>query len=337
MHALAVAEKHSWYNGFIRETPELYGKSGTMRLKPTNDFLFQKLFGEEEAKDILTSFLNAILHLPDHRKITDIRVIANTQLNKELLTSKGGRLDILAETENRELINVEMQLTNYRDMVRRTLFYSSRLFHGSIRTGEDFKELKRTITINIMDFNLDELSGISDFHSTFHFYETILREVRLTDAVELHFIELPKFRKAAKDLSEPLHRWLLFLEEKPPENELEAMMEMDEMIRKAEERLEYLSADEETIRLYEWRENARIEWNSWVNEARRQGLEQGIQEGIQQGIQQGIELGKEQGIQQGARQREREIVLSMLRKGLDPAFIAEVTGLSMNEISEIQE
>ena len=315
MHALAVAEEHTWYNVVVKETPDLYGKPEIVRLKPTNDFLFQRLFGDEEAKDILTAFLNAVLNPPSDQKITDIRIIGNTRLNKEFLRSKGGRLDILAETENRELINIEMQLTNYRDMVRRTLFYSSKLFHGSIQSGEDFKELKRTITINILDFHLDELAEIPDFHSTFHFYETIRRKVRLTDAIELHFIELPKFRNAAKDWREPLHRWLHFLEEKLPQNELEAMMEMDEMIRKAEERLEYLSSDEETIRLYEWREHARIEWNSWLNDAKRQGMEEGME--------------------QGAQQRNNEIALALLRKGLDPALIAEVTGLEMDEILKL--
>ncbi|HEX7055676.1 MAG TPA: PD-(D/E)XK nuclease family transposase [Bacilli bacterium] len=109
---------------------------------------------------------------------------------------------------------------------------------------------------------------IERFHSTFHLYEDHERDFKLTDVMEIHFIEYPKFRSISKDMNDPLHRWLMFLEEDLPEQQLKELMEMDPIIRKAEERLEWLSSDEETRRMYEFRENSRIERNSLMAKQR---------------------------------------------------------------------
>jgi predicted transposase/invertase (TIGR01784 family) len=82
---------------------------------------------------------------------------------------------------------------------------------------------------------------------------------------------MPKFRKASKDINNPLHRWLLFLEKDIPKEMLKEVVKMDPVIRKAEERLEWLSSDEETIKLYKAREEALIEKMSLINEAEERG------------------------------------------------------------------
>ena len=56
------------------------------RLKPTNDFIFQKLFGEKESKNSLISLLNAILKPDTEEELVDLNVIENKQLSKEELT-----------------------------------------------------------------------------------------------------------------------------------------------------------------------------------------------------------------------------------------------------------
>ena len=50
---------------------------------------------------------------------------------------------------------------------------------------------------------------------------------------------------------------------------------MDSAIKMANDRQAYVSADEETIRIYEMREKARLDWNSSINHARREGLKEG--------------------------------------------------------------
>jgi predicted transposase/invertase (TIGR01784 family) len=194
-------------------------------------------------------------------------------------------------------------------MPRRSLFYLSKLYADSIKSGGRYEELKKTIAINIVDFRLFDFER---FHSTFHFYEDNEHRFMLTDAMEVHFIEYPKFKSARKDLDDPLHRWLLFLDEKLPEDQLKELVEMDPVIGKAEERLEWLSSDEETIRLYEAREHSLIERNSLIADGEARGHEKGKAEA------------------------KAEVALTMIRKGADDALITEFTGMSSDEIAALR-
>ncbi|MEF9953585.1 MAG: Rpn family recombination-promoting nuclease/putative transposase, partial [Clostridium sp.] len=189
------------------------------RLKPLNDFIFKKLFGEEETKDNLIALLNAILD--------------NKELVKELVDDKTGILDVRAKTSDGTQIDIEIQLTNQHNMDKRTLWYWGKLFNQGISKGEDYNKLSKVITINILDF---EYIPLEKFHSKFHLWEDEDKDYMLTDLIEIHFIEIAKFRKLIhKDLKDnKLHRWLTFLREDISENELKELMEMDKDIKKAE-------------------------------------------------------------------------------------------------------
>ena len=71
----------------------------------------------------------------------------------------------------------------------------------------------------------------------------------LTDVVEIHFLELPKFRnKKNKDYREnDIERWLMFLQKYISETTLKELIDLDAIIGKAEQKIEYLSSDEETM------------------------------------------------------------------------------------------
>jgi predicted transposase/invertase (TIGR01784 family) len=110
--------------------------------------------------------------------------------------------------------------------------------------------LKKTITINILDF---DYVGISNYHTVFHLWEDKNKDYKLTDVLEIHFIELSKFKKVQPDFKKPIDRWLLFLEDSPKEV-LEMAMKEEPAIEKAEKVLEYLGTNEEMVRYYELRE-----------------------------------------------------------------------------------
>ena len=96
----------------------------------------------------------------------------------------------------------------------------------------------------------------------------------LTDVVEIHFIEMAKFRKLEnKNLKEDkLQRWLSFFSEDISEKELEELMDMDVDIRKAEEKIEYLSSDPQTLELYKARERSLHERTNIISTAKDEGV-----------------------------------------------------------------
>lgn len=282
------------------------------RLNPANDYLFCRLFGEEESKPLLIGLLNALLSRTGTAAIAELKLMNGKLLTKRLLKDKGSVLDIRCET-GREQINVEMQLGPYRHMDKRSLFYVSRLLAGSIRAGEDYASLKKTIGINLLDYALFPLES---YRHIFQLCKEGEERFRLTDLLELHFVEFPKFRAAPFAADDPLHRWLRFLDRRASHQQIKELTAMDETIKMAEDRLAYLSEDDTTRMLYEAREKAERDRISFLKDAWERGIEEGEQKGRQEGIQ--------------------TVAKNLLREGADPQTVSKVTGLSLPAVLELK-
>lgn len=271
------------------------------RLKPLNDFIFKKLFGEKGDEKILLSFLNAILKRTHKEKLIDVKIIENKELSKELINDKTGRIDVRAVTTKGEQIDIEVQLTDQGNMDKRTLFYWGKLYLEGIKKGEDYEKLSKVITINLLDFDFLDTKS---YHSSFHLWEDIERTL-LTDLVEIHFIELPKFRRIENKNynEEELHRWLTFLEKDISTELLIKLINMEPAIKMAEEKLEYLSSNPETIALYKAREESLHERANMINTAEKRNS---------------IKIAK-----------------NLLSLGIDKNIIVESTGLSLDEINKL--
>ena len=303
-----------------RQNPHTIGVEedlGPVLLPPTMDFVFKGLFGHEKKPEILISFLNAVL--TPEEPITSITFKDRT-LDRRYRKDKVGVLDLLAQTDKGELVNVEVQLADENDMIERSLFYWSRLFSGQLESGHFYDQLERTICINILDFNLMDTD---DYHSSYRLKERD-RNDELTDLLEIHYIELKKM-KDIKDVSEvktQLEAWIEFL--KHPESRVSyELAHQHETIREAKEELLALSCDRKYRLHYEAR------FKEWMDRLNR--MHYAEKKGIQQGIQQGIEQGIERGIQQN-----KVEIAKQLMDVLDVQTIAIKTGLSLDEVLQLK-
>ena len=290
-------------------------------LSPKVDFVFKKIFGNEKHPNILISFLNAVIKPTDLIKSVQIK---NTDIEKEHIEDKYSRLDIKAVTNNGEHINIEIQVKNEYNMIKRSLYYWSKMYEGQLKKGQDYDTLSRTICINILDF---KYLKNDNFHNCYRLKEKNTNE-ELTDVMELHFIEIPKLRKLenTEDISDMLEAWITFIES--PTSELIDKLEMSsDEIKEAKEELLRLSGNDKERERYEKRFESLLEQNSLLANAERKGLQKGIQKGIEKGIQKGIEKGKKEGI--------IEIAKNLLDI-LDDKTIAIKTGLSLEEIKELR-
>ena len=238
-------------------------------------FIFKKTFGEEETKDNLIALLNAILSRKDRDKLVTLEIVENKELTPELIEDKTGIIDVRAKTEDGTQLEIEVQLTNQHNMDKRTMWYWGEMFSEGIKKGSDYKNLTKVITINIVDFEYIKIPN--KFHTTFHLWEDETKDYMLTDVVEIHFIEMAKFRKLKdKNLKEDkLQRWLSFFSEDISNKELEELMDMDVDIKKAEEKIEYLSSDPKTIELYKARERSLHERANMISGAKDEGIDIG--------------------------------------------------------------
>ena len=295
-------------------------------LDPKMDFVFKNIFGSEKHPNILISFLNATLKPKDLITAVEIK---NTDLNKGYIEDKFSRLDVKATTSNNEIINIEIQLKNEYNMIKRSLFYWSKLYSEQLNEGEDYSVLKRTICINILNF---KYLKTRKFHSGYRLKEIYSIE-ELTDVVEIHFIEIPKLEEGT-DEKDMLVAWIEFL--KNPESEKVRSLEMSiDEIREAKDELIRMSNDDTQRELYEMRAKTLKDKISALNEAERKGIKKGRQEGIKEGLQKGIQEGLQKGIQEGEKSKAIEIAKSLINIGLDKETISKSTGLDLNEIEKL--
>jgi predicted transposase/invertase (TIGR01784 family) len=290
------------------------------RLNPLNDYIFKRLMEETES---LIVFLNSVLSAKDQQRLVSLEIIDNKELTGELISDKTSRLDVWAKTADGMQINIEVQLTNQHNMDKRTIFYWGKLFLDGIKQGEDYRNLVKVITVNILDF---EYLKLDRFHTKYHLWEDEEKQYMLTDLIEIHFIELPKFeRLAQKDFKgNPLHRWLKFLDKNTSEEELKELCEMDQVIKNAEAKLEYLSTDAKTIALYRAREAALHERANMIYSAKEEGREEGRTEGLVEGETKGILKGK------------LAMAKNFLLMGMAAETVAKAAELPIEKIIEIQ-
>ena len=279
-------------------------------LDPKMDFVFKNIFGSEKHPNILISFLNATLKPKDLITAVEIK---NTDLNKGYIEDKFSRLDVKATTSNNEIINIEIQLKNEYNMIKRSLFYWSKLYSEQLNEGEDYGVLKRTICINILNF---KYLKTRKFHSGYRLKEIYSNE-ELTDVAEIHFIEIPKLEEGT-DEKDMLVAWIEFL--KNPESEKVRSLEMSiDEIREAKDELIRMSNDDTQRELYEMRAKTLKDKISALNEAERKGIKKGRQEGIKE----------------GEKSKAIEIAKSLINIGLDKETISKSTGLTLSEIEKL--
>jgi len=333
-----------------------------IRLKPKNDFIFRHLFGKQASEESLKALLNAILRPDGKDPISSLQIAGNMELGSDTRTGKNGRLDILAELSGGELINIEMQMVERDNMVKRTLFYLSKLFASALTAGNPYESLRKTITINLLNFNLFPYDR---FHSTYHFYEDHEERALLTDALEVHFIEFPKFERMDKDTSIALHRWLMFMDEKLPENQLKELMAMDPIIAKTEEKLEELSLEERFKDFLDDKERYLRDWVYSVDVTAKKAAEKMaekmagkiaekmaekiVEETVEKAVEEAVEKAVEEAVEKAAREAAEEarkgaladsrteMALKMLAKGMDIETIAEVSGMSEEQIRQLRD
>ena len=334
-----------------------------VQLKVTNDYIFKKIFAKKGNESILKDLLNSILQI----KIKSIEVISDANLERQLESNKLGILDLKAKLDEETIVNIEIQIINRYNMIERTLFYWSGLYYNVLQKGADYKEIKKVIAINILDYNEFEEGP---YHEIARLRREYLYKI-LTDKIEIHFIQIPKFKKQRKDMKTKLDMWMDFISQ-IDEKEVKNAMSKNKEIKKAQEEYEYLTGDEEERRIAFLREKAIRDENSifdagkdigfksgeehGIKKGKKEGIEigkeQGIEIGKEQGIEigkergieigreQGIEIGKEQGIEigkeQGIEQNKKEIANSMLKENIPIETIMKVTKLSREEIEKLE-
>ena len=299
------------------------------RYNPLNDYLFKFIFGKEERKRITLSFLNAILGREGQGELTDI-TFADRELDPDFDEGKLSRLDIYGIVSDGSQINIEVQLMNHHNMQKRTLYYWARMYQ-TLHKGEEYQNLRRSITINLLNFSL---LPQKQAHTMYGLYD-LPSGHRLTEDIEIHFLEIPNFEVKSVREMKRLERWLAYFSNKLNETETEALAMSEAAIQEAMNAEHVFMQDEIERWQYEQREKAMRDYISGMRAWRREGLQQGIEQGLKQGIEQGVEQGIEKGIEQASLQNIKSLMKNMNLSDLQAMEILQIPASEQKKYSSM--
>jgi len=218
----------------------------------------------------------------------------------------------LVKTARGERINVELQREPGSGFKERVVYYTARSLCDQLHRGDDYAIIRRTISIVITDFIW--ITGSPEYANYFTLYDHNTC-CEFSDIMSICTLELPK---VASDASDLLSAWLGFMKAQTYE-ELDEVAKRDPVIRKAVAMLVELSEDEATRMLEEQAEKARRDEVARRMYAECVAKEEGLAEGEAKGEAKAV----------------RDIARNMKNAGATPEFIAQTTGLSMQEIAQL--
>ncbi|MDR1982974.1 MAG: Rpn family recombination-promoting nuclease/putative transposase [Holosporaceae bacterium] len=278
-------------------------------LDPKQDFVFKNIFGREGKKPVLISFLNSLLK--DNPHIKDLH-LDNTDIAKILEEDKASRLDIKATSDNGTKFDIEIQVKNTGEIPQRAVHYLANMMPHIVKTNESYKG-PHVIGIWILGENVTERkNAISEAYMTFQPSDPDPYQI-MTDSARIFFIELPKFNPQNADSRDLLAGWLSFLQNPVfLDKEFLNVPEMND----AMETLKYISADPETRALADLRQKTINDHNSEITVAREEAKAEGVA------------IGEEKG--------RKETAVRLLSRGISHNDIAEITGLPLSIVRDLQ-
>ncbi len=294
-----------------RKYKEYNGKEISLR----NDDVFKIALGKNENVHLLKDFLQAILK----RKITNIVVKTEVTLDKTVKNSKECRLDLLAEIDNKEQINVEIQNSNKYNTVSRSLYYGSTLYRNSLKEGEDYNKAKRTVVIMILDYN--EFKD-GTYHEVARMKRDYNNEI-ITDKVEYHYIQLPKFIETVKEIKTDEEMWIAYISNQLDKEEKGELIRMKKSIEEINAIVDEVMNDRDVYDALTIRELNEYDRKAALSYAKEKGEEEGRAKGLKTGR------------AEGERKNKIETAKKMLEMNMPKEQIIEITGLTEEELKNI--
>ena len=291
---------------------------GNIEVKKLNDYFIRYFFGLEGDEDLLLSFINAVMIDSNFATFVSVEIINPFNLS-EKANNKESIVDLKAVTEDGTIVIIEIQTYSTKNFFERTLYYWSKNYSSTLKKGEDYPELKPVISINLID---DILFDKTDkrMHTYYLLKEKNSNKI-LTDHIQLHYVEIPKFDKNS-DIKRELKNWILFLKSNK-EEDMSQLLKEDTIFEKAMKKYNYFTDNEDLLNEYDKREAYLFYQASLMRGATKDGFEAGIKEG------------KLEGIKEGRHAEQISMAIAMKNKNMDINLISEITGLTIEEIRKL--
>jgi predicted transposase/invertase (TIGR01784 family) len=275
---------------------------------PKNDLAFKKIFGNENKKEILISFLNSALDFTDGKTIVDV-ILDNPYQLPDIKELKETILDIKATNKNGDKFIVEMQKKDLSNFEKRSLYYTSKAYISQVDKGEDVDKLKRVYYIAILNFNMFKNNNYISRHLIIN-QETQTQDLK---DFEFTFIELKKFNIKLEDLSSNIDKWIYFINNA---SSLELIPKEYQDIKEFQEAFKIASK-------FNW-DKKELEYYDSVDLKKADDIN-------------ALKTAENKGIEKGKLEEKLEIAKNSISQGLDNQTIFLITGLDIDIIKKLRD
>ena len=278
-----------------------------------NDIAFRKIFGNENKKIILLSFLNAVLRLKGKDAMEDVEIINPYQL-PIIKNLKASIIDVKARDKKGKTYIIEMQVAEPDGLDKRLLYYASKEYSQQIESGELYSKLNPVIFIGIFDFRFTKGGKYLSHHAVCD----VENGARSIKDMDFYFIELPKFKKGMAELQEVTDKWIYFLKEAENLEVIPPNVD-DEGLKTAYQDANKYSWTKEELAAYDYA-------------AMREQDERGK---VELAVRRAAKLAEKRGEKRGEEKSKANMIIKLHGKGISPEQIADLLDVSMEEVQEI--
>ena len=296
-------------------------------LDPKSDLTFKKVFGEH--KDLMISFLNALLPLQPGKEVVEIEYLSS-ELVPDHPEKKDSIVDVRCRDNAGRQFLVEMQMYWTDAFKQRALFNTCKAYVEPVEKGEKFEDIKPIYTISLVnDIAFPELP-----EEFYHVYVPMneAHDDHTIDDMKMVFIELPKFKPSSVKDKKMMVLWLRFLTE-INEKTSQAPEELinDELVTKALSLLEDSSYTPEQKRAIDRYWDMVSRERTMVFSSRQEGLAEGRAEGRAEGLAEG----RAEGLAEGRAEGVISVALNLKNMRLSVEQVMKATGLTAEEIEKL--
>ena len=246
--------------------------SETKNINVLNDYFVRYLFSSKDSNLILLDFINSTMLDSGMKTFRSVEIL--TPFNyKENFEDKETIADVKCITQNGTVVIIEIQLQGNSRFPERILYYWASNYSKLLKHSEKYDALTPVISINLLDFNLDDSDNI---HSCYMIYDTNNKRL-LTDHLQIHIIELKKFKYNL--LKPDLNCWLKFFTMKDnKEAIMSELVKEKPIMEEVQKRYNNFIKDRLMMNEYDKRQAYLYGNQIMLEEERRLGKEEGIKE-----------------------------------------------------------
>ena len=174
-----------------------------------SNYVLRKVLNSESNLDIIKDFIESILKI----KIIYIRLNPYLKRKSKCLPSEEnfGIADVRIKTDSNQEFNIGIQFIDGMFIQNKMFLYYAQIHSNQLEYIEN-RKIAKTITINILDYSFFETSS---YHK-----KVLIKDKKnsLEGEIELHVLELPKFRVLNYDKITDKEEWMLYFKEKNPKS-----------------------------------------------------------------------------------------------------------------------